>query len=402
MKILLITESYPPILSSAARLFSELAESLSQRGYKVTVITEIPNRYLSDEGQKGRMLVKEFSNGVNIIRLPSFFFLRKCLVFRYLEQLVKMIEFLLVGLFGKYEGGVIIYSPPLPLAVTGILLAKYYKTKAIVNIQDLYPETPIFLGVMKNRFIISVSKKLERWVHRNADFITVHSQGNKDNMVNKGVAPDKIWVVPNWVDLEKYTPGPKKNQFREKLGLNDKFIVSFAGIMGLGQGGEQVIEAAKILYEYERIFFVLAGGGVSYKALKQKAEGERVKNILFLPHLPEKDYIELLRASDVCLVTLHKDLKTPVVPGKLQSIMAVGRPVVCSVPSTSDARVIVQEGNCGVSVEPGDAEKLAEAILSFFEDSTIEEIGGNGRIYAENFFDREKCIDIYDEILQSY
>jgi len=399
MRVLLITESYPPVLGSAGRLFSELAESLKERGCRVTVLTEIPNRYMADEGYRRRMFARETNDGIEIIRLPSFLLLRKFLPLRYLEQFLKMVEFLVAGLFMKHSKGVIIYSPPLPLAVSGILLARFYRTKAIVNIQDLYPQTPMCLGLMKNRFIIKFSQKMEKWIYENADFITVHSQGNKDYIVNKGIAPEKIWVVANWVDLKKYTPGFKKNQFREKFNLNGKFIVSFAGIMGFAQDMNEIINAAKILCEYERIFFVLAGGGVGYNSLKENAEKESLKNVLFLKHLPEKEYIELLRASDVCLVSLHKNLRTPVVPAKLQSIMAMGRPVLCSVPSTSDARTILEEVNCGIWIEPGDAEKIVEAILSLFKSPALEEMGRRGRVYAESFFNRRKSIEMYEKIL---
>ena len=134
--------------------------------------------------------------------------------------------------------------------------------------------------------------------------------------------------------------------------------------------------------------------------LKAMAADLNLKNVQFLPHLPEDEYIALLQASDVCLVTLHKELKTPVVPGKLPCIMGVGRSVICSTPPQSDARLIVEEAKGGLWVPAGSPGALAEAILTLNGDYALaDEMGDNGRWYAEQHFNREKCISRYEEII---
>ena len=397
-RVIIITESYPPILNSAGRLFSELAEYLCQKDFDVVVLTEKPSRYTADNSSQKEKRKTSTSNP-RVIRLPGFPRLRSVLVFRYIEQLLKMIMYFFVGLFYSVRRDVIIYSPPLPLAVAGILISKLYRRRSIANVQDLYPETAIALGVMKNSFLIAISRMMERWIYRHADSITVHSNGNKDYVIGHGAPRDKVHVVYNWVDLEKYSPGPLNDGFRATYKIGDKFIVSYAGVIGLAQGVESLLNAAQDFRRNSKVHFVLAGGGLGYRAIREQAEKEGLDNILFLPHLAEHEYVKLLRSSNICLVTLVKELKTPVVPGKLQSIMAVGRPVICSIPSVSDAKTMIKEANCGLWVDPGDKTGLSKAIQELLQNDSREDIGKHGREYAKRFFEKKACTQTYLNLL---
>lgn len=399
-KILLIIESYPPILNSAGRLFSELAESLCQKGFEVVVLTEKPSRYLAESVS----CLETTENGIDtkptVIRLPAFPRLRSIRVLRYIEQIAKMVIYFCVGIFYGHHRDVIVYSPPLPLAVTGVLISKLHRTKSIVNVQDIYPETAIALGFMRNRVLIHMGHLLAKWVYTYADHITVHSEGNKEYISQNGANENKISVVYNWVDLDKYSLASMENGFREKNQLKGKFIVSYAGVIGLAQGFESLLSAARDHAKHDRIRFVLAGGGLGYDAVKTIAEEEGLTNILFLPHLEENDYVRLLKASNVCLVTLLKDLTTPAVPGKLQSIMAAGRPVICSVPSVSDAKGIVERARCGVWIDPSDGNALSREIGHMLSDDSLSEKGECGRRYAVDHFERQKCVEGYFRLLE--
>jgi colanic acid biosynthesis glycosyl transferase WcaI len=187
---------------------------------------------------------------------------------------------------------------------------------------------------------------------------------------------------------------------REENALGRMFVVSFAGTMGFAQGLEAVIEAAKALRENEDIVFVLAGDGVLRQALEEMVSSTGLQNVLFLPTLPEDEYIQLLQASDACLVTLHKDLATPVVPGKLQSIMAVGRAAICWANPASDARKIIEEAGCGYFVPAGEAGGLASAVMALFDDRALaERMGEGGRRYAEAHFDQAESTGRYADLV---
>jgi len=404
MKILLLTISYPPVLNSAARLFSELAESLQGKDYQVTVLTAIPERYLAEKDSGNKPPREEIVNGVHVYRLPSSSLPKHIPLFRALEHVFFALQCWLKGRKFPPQDAVIVYSPPLPLGITGIKLARRWGGKAIVNVQDLYPQTAIDLGLLKNPFFISLARRMERWIYNNADFITVHSQGNRSYVIEHGVPSEKAIIVPNWIDLEKFSPGQCGDSLKQTLGLKDGFIVSYAGVMGFAQGVEDIIGAAVRLSDIAPdIQFVLVGSGVALPHLKERVQRKGLSNVFFVRHLPEDKYIGLLRASDICLVTLAKKLRTPVVPGKLPCIMAVGRPVICSTAPESDARRIVEEADCGLWVSAGEAEALADAILRLYRDSAQrEKTGSNGRAYAEAHFRRELCVEEYVKILAGF
>ena len=399
MKILLLVISYPPVLNSAARLFSELAEGLAGRGHQVTVLTTYPERYLAKKGSQ--VIPKREKNKVEVYRLKNLRLPKQVPLLRGLEHVLYGLQYYMKGRRLGHHDVVIAYSPPLPFGATAVLLARRWRGRAIVNVQDLYPRSAVDLGLLKNRALIRFGEWLERWVYQHAHRITVHSEGNRTHVVAHGGFPERTWVVPNWIDLDKYRPGPKDNGFRRKYAPGAGFVVSYAGVMGFAQGVGDILRAAAIVArETSDVIFLLAGEGVMLPKLKAMAADLNLENVQFLPHLPENDYVALLQASDVCLVTLHKELKTPVVPGKLPCIMGVGRPAICSTPPQSDARLIVEEAKCGLWVPAGSPEALAEAILTLNADpARAAEMGNNGRRYAEQHFDREQCISRYEEII---
>lgn len=403
MKVLLMVISYPPVLNSAARLFRELAVGLSKGGHQVTVLTTYPERYLAlEEGQR-RIPIKESQDGVEVHRLSPLRFPKHVPFLRGIEHVAYGIQYYWKGRHLNHQDVVIAYSPPLPLGFAAIHLARKWKAVSIVNVQDLYPKSAVDLGLLRNPMLIRLGLWMERWVYKNADAIVVHSNGNRAYVISQGGLPDRTWVIPNWVDLDKYKPGPKDNEFRRKFATDSDFIVSYAGVMGFAQGVEDIIEAARIVNkEMPEILFLLAGDGVMLPRHKELVTRLGINNVRFLPHLPEEEYVALLQASDVCLVTLHRQILTPVVPGKLPCIMGVGRPVICSTPPCSDARSLVEETDCGVWVPAGSPQALAKAILDLrSQPQRRQQMGVNARRYAEANFERERCLAHYERLISS-
>ena len=398
-RVLFLTITYPPLLHSGARLYSELVEDLQKNSFYVTVITSKPQRYVANNEK--RVPKTEKLNGIEIFRLSAIPLPKHIPLLRGFEHFFIALQYWLKGRFLTPYDTVIVSSPPLPLALVGIKLARKWKGKAIVIIQDLYPQTAIDLGLLKNRFLISLAQRIEQWVYKNADFITVHSEGNREYVVGCGADSERVVVIPNWVDLEKYKPGPSKNSFRKKYNLESSFLVSYAGVIGFGQGVDDILKAASILEKKIPSFsLILAGGGVKLKNMKKFSNELGLKKVYFLPHLPEEEYIQLLQASDVCLVTLNKNLLTPVVPGKLQCIMAVGRPVICSTPPTSDAKRIIENSEAGIWVNAGDYEALAKAIFKLYCEPELRyKMGKKARLYAQKYFDRKKCTSQYINLI---
>lgn len=401
MNILIFTDSFPPEIRSASHLMYELSENLIIKGNKIVVITTFPKYNLNEIPNKYRkkIFLKENYNGITTFRLFSLPIHNVPHIIRAISQWVLAIIFMIVGLIPEKIKVILVYSPPITLGLSAYFVSQVKKTPFIFNVQDLFPQNAIDLGILKNKFLIKIYKKVEIFIYKKAKFITVHSEGNKRYIQKHGTNKDKIKVIYNWVDTDFIKPLSKLNDFRKKYKLNNKFVVSFAGVIGLAQDLISVIKAASILKDIEDILFLLAGDGLEKERLEREVLRLNLKNVIFLPFQERVKYPELIAASDICLVTLKKSMKTPVVPGKLQSIMAGGRPVLLSVPTESDARKIVSEAMCGICIEPENPEEMAKAILCLYKDRSLaEKMGKNGRKYAEKSFSLNICSKKYEKL----
>ena len=345
---------------------------------------------------------KEIVAGINVYRFKIPPFARNIPLIRGLEHFILSIILFCGALFNIKDYDVIlVYSPPLPLGITGYLLAKVKGKKVIVNIQDLYPQTVIDLGLLTNKFLIRVSKWMESFIYRKSDYITVHSEGNLGHVLANGAKKGMASVVHNWVDVEKIQPGSKINRFSEKYKIQNKFVISFAGVMGFAQDLGSVLDVATNLKYYENIIFILVGNGSNKDDLIKKKESLNLNNVLFIDTQPLDEYPYVLHSSDICLVTLSKDLLTPVVPGKLLSIMASGRPVVASIPLSGDTPKIISKYECGIAVQAGDLDSLASEILRLYNDKDLREsMGKKGREASVAVFAKEACVAEYEKIIE--
>lgn len=403
MKILALTKYFPPEIGTSSHLFFELCQTLVQLGHQVSVITSIPwyNLEEVDDCYKKRLFLRENIEGINVVRIANPPLPEGPLRLKAGHILVPPLFGL--GLLTENKHDLVIaYSPPLLMGLTAYLYSKAWQAPFIFNAQDLYPQCVIDLGQLRNPSLIWTFERLEAFIYQKAAFITVHSEGNKNFLIScKGVEASKVKVAHNWVDTDLIHPGPRDNAFASEHQLGDKFVVSFAGTMGISQGILSVVEAAHHLKNNPDILLLLVGGGVEKDPAVQRARELRLSNVKFLPMQPREVYPRILDASDVCLVTLRKDIKTPVVPSKILSIMAAGKPVLASMPLEGDAPDLIHQAQAGLCVEPENPQALAAGILQLYKESqTAQQLGRNGRRYAEKHFSRQACIATYDALFQ--
>jgi colanic acid biosynthesis glycosyl transferase WcaI len=387
MKLLLITPFFPPEVGSASHLFYELGQALRGRGHEVLVLTGLP-RYHVVEGKdryRRRALVREEYRGLKVRRVWNLDIPWHAPILRGLDQWFFAAAAAWVGLRLPDFEAALVYSPPLPLAVTALAFCRYRRRPLLVNIQDLFPQSAIDLGVLTNPWLIRIFQRLESWLYRRADLVTAHSEGNRQYILAHGGRPDRVRVLPNWIDTETITPGERQNGLRAALGWQDRFIVSFAGILGYSQDLESILKCAQFLQDCPEIGFLIVGDGVEKPKLLRMANDMHLNNVVFLPMQPKEKYPEVLAASDVCLATLRPEVKTPVVPSKILSIMAAGRPVLAAMPLNGDGPKLVAETGGGLCVAPGDPAALAAAVLELYRRPEAgREMGRRGRRYAED------------------
>ena len=402
MNILILTEAFPPEIRSASHLLYELAESLVEKGSKVTVVTRFPKDYINkiDKKYTGKLFLCVKMGGIKVIRLYSFSFLRHIPLIRGLSQFVLSGLLVIGGIISGRQDIILAYSPPLPLGISAYLLGKIKKAPFVFNVQDIFPQSVIDLGLLKSKVLIKISEAMEKFIYKKARYITVHSEGNRENIIYKNINSKNIVTRYNWVDTDLIKPIKNQdNNFRRKNNLNSKFVVSFAGVMGFAQGLDIVIDCAELLKSYKDILFLLVGDGVKKEGLIKKTKDMQLNNIKFLPPQPKEIYPSILYTSDICLVTLDKSVKTPVVPAKLLNIMASGCPVVASMNLKGDAPKIIRDAKCGYCVEADDADGFSKVILKLYNNpKSRDEFGMNGRKYVVEHFSRKVCIEKYEKL----
>jgi glycosyltransferase involved in cell wall biosynthesis len=358
-----------------------------EHGHNVTVLTGFPSYHAQGDLSRYRRrlwLNETLGEGINVARVAVPQIFRDTPVGRGIWQFSCAAGFALRGLMISRPDVLLSYSPPLPLGLTAWGLRLFWGVPFVLNVQDLFPQSAIDLGVLNNRFLIWFFERLERFLYRRANHITVHSSGNREYVVARGAEPERVTVTHNWVDTDFIQLGERRNSVSREYGLDDKFVVSFAGVIGYSQDLDIILEAAKLLRDYPKIHFLIVGDGTEKARLEGKAQRMELSNVQFLPMQPRHRYSAVLHASDVSLATLRTEVTTPVVPSKILSIMAAGRPVVASMRLEGDAPHLIEEAQCGYALPPGNPQALAETIWTLYRDAALRErLGQNGRRYAE-------------------
>lgn len=405
MRVLLLTPAFPPEITGSGNLYYELAQSLVASRHTVTVITALPRQRLGDQVLDDRyrrqLLLREELSGIRVVRVATLPLPLTMPLTKGLDHFSIASSYLAAGLVAGRQDIILVYSPPLPFGLTGFILSRLQRIPFVFNVQDIFPQYAIDTGLLRNPTLIRIFRALEKFLYRRGTCITVHSERNREYLVSKGVPADKVVSIPNWADTDFYRPGPRQNGFRAEHGLQDEFVVSYAGTMGWAQGLDVVLQAAQQLRIEGQIRFLLVGDGPRKRDLQAYVAQRGLDNVTFLPLQPRDRYLSLIQASDVCLISLNQRLSTPVVPGKLFDIMACGRSVVGNVPLGGDAPAIVAAARCGICVEPDRPDQLAHAILRLYHDPSLaEEMGTNGRRYAETHFSRSVCTGAYETLLE--
>ena len=404
MRVLLLSDAFPPEVRSSSHLMYELAEDLRARGHAVSVVTCRPRYNLAAPVAPARGVQRETLNGLEVVRVDAPAIHNVGHVRRGLGQLWLPVAFYRAARALPRPDVIYVYSPPLTLGLAAHWLGRRWRAPFVFNVQDLFPQNAIDLGALRNPLLVAFFRALERYIYRRAAAIALHSEGNAAWLRRDGVEAAKLRVIPNWVDTETHRPetGGAQNRFRHELGLEGRFVVLFAGVMGYAQDMETIVETAARLREESRVVFLLVGDGSERAGVERRVRELDLENVRLLPFVSREDYPALVAACDVGLVTLKKTMKTPVVPSKLPTYMASARPVIVSVNPESDAGALVRAADCGLLVPPGDPDAMAAALRQLAGDpARAAALGASGREYAVAHLSRCPCIDEIEKLLSA-
>jgi colanic acid biosynthesis glycosyl transferase WcaI len=402
MHILLVTQYFKPESIGSPIWIHQLAVDLLDMGHRVTVLTGFPNypKRIIFEGYRGKVFMREQIDGINVIRTYIYASPNEALWSRALNFGSFCASAAVGGLVAPKPDVIYCIMPPLPLGLSAEFLGVVKRAPVVINIQDIYPDIAIALGILRNRLAIRFFQWMERFIYRYAAAIVVISEGFKENLLGKGVPAKKVRVVPNWADPEFIQPGPKDNHFRRRLGLNDRFTLIYSGNLSHNSNLEPVIEAADLLRD-EPFAFVIVGDGVRKAELERRVKAKQLENVWFLPFQPLEEYPQVLTAADMNLVTLNTQAAMASVPSKIFKMMASGRPIMAITVTGNEVHRLVSEADCGLCVPPDDPVSLANALrYAASHPDELERMGRNARRYLEEHFSRPKCVSQIEEILR--
>ena len=402
MRIIIYSYNYYPEPIGIAPLITELAEGLVKRGHEVRVVTGMPNypeRQIY-EGYQGKLYMTELRNGVAIQRSYVLVRPRPTLLERVILDASFVVSSFIHALRGKRPDVVFLTSPPLPIAVPAALLGWLHRCPVILNLQDIIPEAAIHVGLLKNKKLIWVFEGLEKFAYRNATKISIIADQFAHNLIKKGVPAKKLVTIPNWVDTEFIHPLSKEhNYFRAKYQLEGKFVLMYSGNIGLTQGLETVVKAAKLLAHVPDLVVIIVGEEKAIGRLLKFAQDLGANNVVVAPFQPRERLPEMLAAMDVGLVIQKQNVIAFNMPSKIQPILASGRPIIASVPLNGTAANVVRSSGGGLVVPSEDVNALAEAMWELYKNrEKAESLGKYGRQYALEHYSFQQALDTYENL----
>lgn len=368
----------------------ELGRRLVAAGQQFTVITSDVCYHTGERVVAGRKwLTESREDGVRILRVLTY----SSLHVSYFHRLIAFLSFtanaVLAGMRTDRPDVVMGTSPPIFQAVSAWLLSAWHRRPFLLEVRDLWPEFAIDIGLLRNPTLISAARRLESFLYRKADHLLVNSPAYGEYLIAKGVHPTKVSVIPNGVDPAMFNPLERCEALREQFGVQDKFVVAYAGALGMANDIDVVINAAELIHHRTDISILLVGDGKERKRLEEQVKSRGLENVIFTGAFPKSKMPEVLAASDACIAILRniKMFTTPY-PNKVFDYMAAGRPTLLVIDGA--IRKVMDAAQGGIFVPPGDSSALAAAVIRLADEPDAAKVmGAKARAHVVKYFNRD-------------
>jgi len=391
MDLLLIHQAFVgPNQAGGTRHF-ELASHLVDQGDGVAIVASDLS-YLT--GQKtntgGGLVTREQIGKIRVLRAYTYPTLHKGFVWRVFS----FVTFMLTSVWAGWKAGkpdlVMGTSPPLFQAASAWFISALRRRPFLLEIRDLWPEFAIEMGVLTNPVLIKLSRWLERFLYARATHLLVNSPAYKTYLINKGIPPEKVTLIPNGVDPDMFPLDLDGRPFREKLGVTEKFVITYAGALGMANDIPTILRAAERVRDEPSIHFVLIGDGKERANLERQAAEMQLPNVTFAGSFPKNEMGRVLAGSDACVATLQNiPLFSTTYPNKIFDYMAARRPTILGIDGV--IREVVEAAQAGIFVTPGDDAQLADAARYLCRNrAEAQEMGERGRDYVVANFNRHQ------------
>jgi glycosyltransferase involved in cell wall biosynthesis len=404
MRVLYLSQYFAPEVGATQTRAHEMATGLIRAGHDVTMLTEVPNhpKGIIFPEYRRKLWVRENLEGIDVVRVWVKASPVKTMRTRLAFYLTYMLNATLAGLAlrGPYD---VIYatSPPLFVGGAALALSGLRRIPLIFEVRDLWPESAVALNELHNLSFIRWATRLEEACYRRAKRIVVVTQGIRDRLITRGFG-DKVLLIPNGAntDLFHYQSEAGK-AIRQQLDLDDDFLIIYAGIHGIAQGLETVLNAAHKLRDHAGLHFLFIGDGPRKAELHALKERLALPNVTMLAAQPRETIPAYLSAADVALVPLRRlDIFRGALPSKIFDAWACECPIILSM--QGEAQQVLQQANAGVYVEPESPSALAQVVQEMINHSKLlRRYGRNGRRFVEEHYSRQAQAQRLTRLLES-
>ncbi|MBC8730468.1 glycosyltransferase WbuB [Paraburkholderia sp. UCT2] len=403
MKVLIISLNYAPEVTGVGKYSAELAEWLALQGHTIRVITASPYypEWRIKAGYNALTYSTEQINNVSVIRVPFWCPKRP-------SGLKRVLHLMSFAVFASPAAlwqiawrphAVWLVEPPLFASPVALFAARVASASCWLHVQDYEVDAAFRLGILKGHVARKLALRVERWLMSRADVVSTPSAAMTRLAVQKGVSSEKAFTFPNWVDTQHAHPNSSDNPYRAQLTIgHGALVVLYSGNLGLKQGLEIIVDAAKLLTWRADIMFLICGAGPAKDVLLEKARD--VPNVKFLGLQPKERFNELLSLADIHVLPQLAGAADLVMPSKLGPMLSSSRPVIATANEGTELWSVIN--SVGVAVEPGSFTALSHAILRLADDPSLRErLGTLGRQYAASNFSKETILLQFEARLRS-
>ncbi len=388
MRILSLTENFPPETNAAATRVYERACYWTNWGHDVTVITTAPNFPQGKlyEGYENRWYQTEWIDRIKVVRVKSFIAPNRG---KY-RRLLDFLSFLFTG----FAGGILQHRPDVVMAtspqffsaVAGWLLGAVRRVPFVLELGDIWPASILAVGAMRPNLALRIMEKLELFLYRRSAAVVARTFAFKRNLVKRGISGDKIAVVMNGVELSKYSLRARNTGLAQEWGIADSLVIGYIGTHGMAHRLHNVLDTADRLRSERLIRFLFVGDGAERSDLIDYARERHLENVIFRPSEPKEMMPEIWSLCDVALVHLRNSpVFSEVVPSKLFEAMAMRIPILLAAPTGEASKILAREG-AGLQVAAEEPAALAAAVIKLANDSDLRErLGAAGQRAAVKY-----------------
>lgn len=388
MRILFLSDNFPPESNAPASRLYEHARYWVAQGHEVTVITSAPNfpEGRVFEGYRNAWRHVSTLDGIRVVRVKTYITANEGFLRRTLDYMSFMASASFFGLFERAPDVVIATSPQFFTALGGWVLSALRARPFVFELRDLWPASIVAVGAMKKSPLIRGLEELELFLYHRAELIVAVTESFREDLVARGVAPQKIGVVRNGADLSWCQPHPRDAALATEFNLQDKFVVGYLGTHGMAHGLSHILDAAEMLRDRPEIAFFFAGSGAERSNIERWVRERRLDNVRLIPRQPKERVSALWSLCDLALIPLRDTpVFATVIPSKLFEAMGHSVPVLMSLPEGEATRIVHKTG-CGVCVPPEDPGALATAIRALADDpKTLRRLAAHAQAAAPSF-----------------